>query len=336
MKLTIKYIITSLSIFSLLLAGDEARIGTSGANQLLVPVGARGVAMSGSDLVYSHGVESSYWNPAGLSRLEGATVLASQMKMFGDVGVSFFGAGSKLGSTGAFSLTIKSLDLGDIPVTTVEAMDGTGNTFKPNMTTLALTYANAFSDKARFGISVKAITESIPRASASAFALDAGVQYENLNDIEGLGIGLVLKNIGTDMHYEGSGLTTTASDDENLEDFYNIESSYDKLPSTFDMAMSYKVSGATLALTYTSHNFRYDDLSVGGEYELMEMIYLRGGLSIPMLEEDSHQKDEVLSGFNFGAGLKYNLLGTDLFVEYTYRSQKYFDANNLLSLSVGF
>ena len=56
-------------------------------------------------------------------------------------------------------------------------MDGTGNTFKPNMTTLALTYANAFSDKARFGISV-AITESIPRASASAFALDVS-QYEN-------------------------------------------------------------------------------------------------------------------------------------------------------------
>ena len=88
MKLTIKYIITSLSIYSLLLAGDEARIGTSGANQLLVPV-ELSVAMSGSDLVYSHGVESAYWNPAGLSRLESATVLASQMKMFGDVGVSF-------------------------------------------------------------------------------------------------------------------------------------------------------------------------------------------------------------------------------------------------------
>ena len=138
------------------------------------------------------------------------------------------------------------------------------------------------------------------------------------------------------MHYEGSGLTTTASDDDNLEDFYNIESSYDKLPSTFDMAMSYKFSGATLALTYTSHNFRYDDLSIGGEYELMEMVYLRGGMSIPMLEENSAQEDEVLGGLNFGAGLKYNLLGTDLLIEYTYRSQKYFDANNLLSLSVGF
>ena len=115
-----------------------------------------------------------------------------QMKMFGDVSVNYFGAGSKLGSTGAVSLTVKSIDMGDIPITTVETMDGTGSTFTPT-TTMALTYANAFSDKARFGVSVKSIAESIPRASASALALDAGVQYENLNDIQGLGIALALK-----------------------------------------------------------------------------------------------------------------------------------------------
>ena len=336
MKSLIKIAMSSILLLGILNAGDEARIGTSGANQLLVPVGARGVAMSGADLVYSHGIESSYWNPAGLSRIEGATVLASQMTMFGDVNVSYFGAGSKLGNSGAIGLTVKSIDLGEIPITTVEAMDGTGSSFRPNMSTLSLTYANAFSDKSRFGISVKAISESIPRASASAFALDAGVQYENLNDIQGLGIALALKNIGTDMHYEGSGLTTTASDDDNLEDFYNIEASYDKLPSTFDMAVSYKVAGATLAVTYTSHNFRYDDLTVGGEYQLMDMIFVRGGMSLPQLEDESSQTDEVLGGVNFGAGLKYNLFGTNLLVEYTYRSQKYYDGNNLISLSLGF
>ena len=334
MKSLIKNRMPLLVLLGLLYAGDESRIGTSGANQLLVPVGARGVAMSGADLVYSHGVESAYWNPAGLSRLESTTVLASQMKMFGDVSVNYFGAGSKLGSTGAVSLTVKSIDMGDIPITTVEAMEGTGSTFTPNMTTMALTYANAFSDKARFGVSVKSITESIPRASASALALDAGVQYENLNDIQGLGIALALKNIGTDMHYTGSGLTTMAEED-NLEDFYNVEASHDKLPSTFDMAVSYKVSGATLAATYTSHNFRYDDLTLGAEYELMDMVFLRGGMSLPMLEDDSSQEDEVLSGVNFGAGLKYDLFGTKLLLEYTYRSQKYFDGNSLVSLSVG-
>ena len=62
---------------------------------------------------------------------------------------------------------------------------------------------------------------------------------------------------------------------------------------------------------------------------------LRGGMSLPMLEDDSSQEDEVLSGVNFGAGLKYDLFGTKLLLEYTYRSQKYFDGNSLVSLSVG-
>ena len=81
---------------------------------------------------------------------------------------------------------------------------------------------------------------------------------------------------------------------------------------------------------------RYDDLTVGGEYQLMDMIFLRGGMSLPQLEDESSQTDEVLGGVNFGAGLKYNLFGTNLLVEYTYRSQKYFDGNSLISLSLGF
>ena len=60
MKSLIKNRMPLLVLLGLLYAGDESRIGTSGANQLLVPVGARGVAMSGADLVYSHGVESAY------------------------------------------------------------------------------------------------------------------------------------------------------------------------------------------------------------------------------------------------------------------------------------
>ena len=54
MKSLIKNRMPILVFLGLLYAGDESRIGTSGANQLLVPVGARGVAMSGADLVYSH------------------------------------------------------------------------------------------------------------------------------------------------------------------------------------------------------------------------------------------------------------------------------------------
>ena len=43
MKSLIKNRMPILVFLGLLYAGDESRIGTSGANQLLVPVGARGV-----------------------------------------------------------------------------------------------------------------------------------------------------------------------------------------------------------------------------------------------------------------------------------------------------
>ena len=40
------------------------------------------------------------------------------MEMFGDVGVNYFGVGSPIGEMGALGVTVKSIDMGDIPVTT--------------------------------------------------------------------------------------------------------------------------------------------------------------------------------------------------------------------------
>ena len=51
---------------------QENRTGTNAASELLIPVGARDLAMGGSSLAITSGVESIYWNPAGLGRLEGS------------------------------------------------------------------------------------------------------------------------------------------------------------------------------------------------------------------------------------------------------------------------
>ncbi len=45
---TLKLVLTSVTMFAVLIGGDESRIGTSGGNQVLVPVGARGIALEGS------------------------------------------------------------------------------------------------------------------------------------------------------------------------------------------------------------------------------------------------------------------------------------------------
>ena len=48
---TIKKALPSILAVAILIAGDESRIGTSGGNQVLVPAGARGIAMAGSERV---------------------------------------------------------------------------------------------------------------------------------------------------------------------------------------------------------------------------------------------------------------------------------------------
>ena len=338
MMKTLKLVLTSVTMFAVLIGGDESRIGTSGGNQVLVPVGARGIALAGSERVYSSGLESVYWNPAGLARSQSPTVLASSMDLFNDMGVNYFGASGNFDKLGMLGVTVKSIDMGDIPVTTVEDMDGLGGgTFKPTLTTMGITYANSFSDRSFFGVTGKIVYESIPRATASALALDIGVQYTGLAGVDGLGLGLVLSNIGTDMHYEGSGLTGQGTNEDGISDFLNREASYDKLPSTYNMSLSYSVAGAILGMTYTSHNFSYDELNLGGEYTLNDMFHLRAGLTSPMLEEDSMNDGETLYSMNFGAGLKYSLYGVNLVVDYTMRNQSdSFNTSNVFSLGLVF
>ena len=338
MMKTLKLVLTSVTMFAVLIAGDESRIGTSGGNQVLVPVGARGIALAGSERVYSSGLESIYWNPAGLARSQSPTVLASSMDLFNDMGVNYFGASGNFDKLGMLGVTVKSIDMGDIPVTTVEDMDGLGGgTFKPTLTTMGLTYANSFSDRAFFGVTGKIVYESIPRAEASAYALDIGVQYTGLAGVDGLGLALVLNNLGTDLHYEGSALTSQGTTEDGISDFMNRESSYDKLPSTYNMSLSYSVAGAILGMTYTSHNFSYDELNLGGEYTLNDMFHLRAGVTSPMLEEDSMNDGETLYSMNFGAGLKYSLYGVNLVVDYTMRNQSdSFNTSNVFSVGLVF
>ena len=338
MMKTLKLVLTSVTMFAVLIGGDESRIGTSGGNQVLVPVGARGIALAGSERVYSSGLESVYWNPAGLARSQSPTVLASSMDLFNDMGVNYFGASGNFDKLGMLGVTVKSIDMGDIPVTTVEDMDGLGGgTFKPTLTTMGVTYANSCSDRSFFGVTGKIVYESIPRATASALALDIGVQYTGLAGVDGLGLGLVLSNIGTDMHYEGSGLTSQGTTEDGISDFLNREASYDKLPSTYNMSLSYSAAGAILGMTYTSHNFSYDELNLGGEYTLNDMFHLRAGLTSPMLEEDSMNDGETLYSMNFGAGLKYSLYGVNLVVDYTMRNQSdTFNTSNVFSVGLVF
>jgi hypothetical protein len=308
--------------------------------QTKVPVGARDLAMGGANIANTVGLDAIYWNPAGLSSMKNnAAGVFSTMSIFNDINVNYVAIGLRMGRLGSMGVSLKAFDFGDIPVTTTEDPDGaSGRTFSPTFVTTGLTYSRLLTDAIQVGFTGKLIYESIPRASASAFAFDAGIQYHELGGIPGFSIGLTVKNIGGNMTYQGSALTTQASTGSlGQNEFVDRIASSDQLPAMVELGAGYKRliaenNTVTVSGLFLNNNFGNDAFKIGGEYMFQDLIALRGGY---LLENNTAAEDNLYR-FTAGVGLHYNLGGSDVTFDYTYRDSQYFDGNNLFSLRIGF
>src|SRR5437867_3528095 len=109
------------------LAGSPERLGTSGAEELRMPVGVRSVALGEANAGSVAGVEALYYNPAGIAMGAASTeVLFSHARLIADMDLSYAALTQKMGDVGTLGLSVKALSIGDIPRTTETAPDGTG------------------------------------------------------------------------------------------------------------------------------------------------------------------------------------------------------------------
>jgi len=203
---------------------QNQRTGTAAATELLIPVGARDLALGGANIANSVGVEAIHWNPAGLGRLNhSAEAMFSTMTYMADSNVSYGAVAAKFGEFGIMGLSIKSLDFGEIPLTTVDDPEGAGGKmYSPTYVTLGLTYGRALTDAISAGFTAKLVSESIDRVSSSGFAFDVGLQYDGLVGVSGLQMGIAVKNIGPQMKFDGGGLYRSAvsTDGDRAEQRY--------------------------------------------------------------------------------------------------------------------
>lgn len=320
--------------------GDPARVGTAGGTQVQVPVGARSLSMAGANLATVSGMEAIYWNPAGLSAGDyNAATQVSTMQIFNDINVNYLALASRVGSIGNLGFSLKAINAGDIIVTTEQDADGlSGNTYNPVLITGGLTFSKRLTDVIQFGITGKLIHESIPRASASAFAFDIGIQYHSLGGIEALSMGLAVKNIGSDMTFAGSGLSRRATDVGALnQEFRDIQIQSDKLPASVELALGYthninEENSILFSGNFLNNNFGNDDYRFGAEYSYSDLISLRGGYVLA----DGVESAANLYTFTLGVGLHHKFGGTAFSLDYAFRDSQYFDGNNLFSLTIGF
>lgn len=326
------------------LEGQNKRTGTAAATELLIPIGARDLALSGAAMAISNGTEAIHFNPAGLSRMQySAEGMMSTMSYLGDINVNFGAVAMNFKGFGALGFSVKSLNFGDVPLTTVDDPDNQfGRTFSPTFLTIGLTYSRALTDAVAAGMNLKLVMERIDRVSSSGFAVDLGVQYNRLLGLKGFSLGVAVKNIGPGMQFDGPGLYRDALPIEGLRPAQKLksEAATFELPSTVEIGLAYTAPMAdnlngTICGSFTNNNLFLDEYRLGGEIgyaiEKVQLFARVGANMLPQAETDGN-----IFGPTYGAGLSYAATGIDITIDYAYRTVKFFEANQVMCLRVGF
>jgi hypothetical protein len=303
-------------------AGSSQRTGTNGAHELRLPVGPRGSALGNAGIGDVRGIESTFWNPAGLGTLEGTDVMFSNTQYFADIKLNYAALATRLGTFGTLAFTAKVLSLGDVIVTTEDAPEGTGEILQPTFTVLGVSWGRQFTDRVTFGLSAQYVNEHIAQATASGVAFDFGVQY--VTALNGLRLGLAMKNFGTSMEFGGAGFETAiqppGAEPSASNRVFRATSATFEMPSYFTLGAAYDVrSNAQYRLTtygaFQNNNFTDDNFSGAVELNFRDRYALRGsyfasfGSSTDLNGNESgvefNSGDDLYSGYALGAGAQF-------------------------------
>jgi hypothetical protein len=327
---------TLLCASTIAFGGNETRIGTTGGEQLLIPIGARSIATSGAFMSSLSGLESVYYNPAGLDKFGKSEAMVNVMNWIADIDVSYFGISGNMGDLGTVAFSVKSMNVGDISVTTVDNPEGTGATFSPGFLVAGLSYGKQLTDRVSGGATMKVIHESIMDLSATGFAVDFGAQYQFQNN---LSLGVVLKNIGTNMRFSGGDLEQKAPVDGAApggdEGVYEAVTEKFGLPSTFEVGLAYsrpmgENNALNIATTFVNSNEAENIINMGAEYNLNNLLFVRAGYNMHA-EESEVRNDSQIFGLTYGAGMNYEYSGIAFTFDYAYMDVETFDAGHVFT-----
>jgi hypothetical protein len=338
---------TALLVLVSLALSQGARNGTEAASQLVIHQGARYLSGGGSAATVD-GLESTYWNPAGLAKGQGVNAIFSNRSYIAGMNVNFFGVAMNVGKIGVVGLSGRMIDVGDIEVTDIYNPDGTGEIIVPSYFVVGLSYAKRLSDRTGMGFSINYINEGFGRVKGTGMTVDAGVQYEDFLDVENLDVGVALRNFGSPMRYGGSGLwvNAEASGASRQTDWYKVEAGQFDMPFLMDISAAYGIAGLNLGATYEVNHFSQDKFKVMAEYGFEDIAAVRVGYLMDVEDakddrdtpdiDESTMIENIFEGSSVGASLNLlKLIGLDVSIDYALFMTKYFDDNHVITLRFG-
>ncbi|MGB2866858.1 MAG: PorV/PorQ family protein [Bacteroidota bacterium] len=335
-------VLTSALVFQ----GSVAqKVGTSSLQFLKVMPTARATAMGDAYSTLATGSDAVFWNPAGATIHDGIEITGTYIAWLFDTRQSALASAFSLGDWGTLGLQFQYVDYGSIEVTRVENLGFvgggtdlrynpglTGETFSPSSYVVGISFARALTDKFSAGVTAKYVNESLWSAStvtitnatngqqedvntfARLFLFDFGMQYNT--GFRSIRIGVSIQNFGQQVKF--------------------ARESY-PAPLAFRIGLAADVIGPNALLDQSESNrftvaydlFQPNDYSqqmhVGAEYALDEVVFLRAGYKI-FYDNDN---------FTAGAGIRQTVADIPLSIDYSYGPMgEYLPSVHRISLGV--
>ncbi|RKU08299.1 hypothetical protein C6502_15765 [Candidatus Poribacteria bacterium] len=200
---TIVLLLIAISIVPLESAGQ----GTTAAPILNLGGGTRAAALGDAFSAINNDVTAALWNPSGLGIMDRRQVALSYVdraQLFGEAGeglyYAFFAGALPFGDVGTLGTMLQLEGQGEIDVTTTSPEPIRTENLGTNWV-WTVSYADKLAKGLLGGVSGKVISLKLGEASARAYAIDFGLQYDLPSILVPIRVGAAVQNWGTRIHF---------------------------------------------------------------------------------------------------------------------------------------
>jgi hypothetical protein len=321
-----------IALFSVVANGFSQAVRKYSNEFMNIGVDAAALGMSNAVVASSGDVNSGYWNPAGLMKIEDRQAALMHASYFANIAqYDYAGFATKIDDNSAWGISLIRFGVDDI-LNTTQLIDSQGNIdynrislFSTADYGLTFSYARKMKlEGFQYGVNAKVIRRIIGEfANSWGFGFDAGLQFER-NDWQ---FGLMLRDI-----------TTTYNVWAIDEDEYNkikdaVEGQNQELPESTEITLPKAQLGLAkkfefhydytlLAAVNLNMQFaRTNDListdivsidpAVGFEFGYTDLVFLRAGVGNFQNTEQIDGTKKVGFQPNIGLGFKYKGIQID-------------------------
>ncbi len=304
------------------------KVGRTSLQFLKIGMGARESSLGEACIANPKNINTVFWNPAGITKIENIEVAFHYTKWMIDLNVFGAAAGIDLGNWGVFALNYMMLDYGDLQEAKVTSPSGgldtrTGNLFSGKDLSIGLAYAKEFTDKLSVGINIKYIREDLYKYTTSLIGLDVGSYYDT--GWKGIKLAMSAQNFSSQARWLQTGEEAQQSYEIPL--LFRIGWSIDLLGgSDLFLGGDYNQHRLTVNMDAIHSNDYAERLNMGIEYVFLNQFYLRGGYRINYDEGN-------ISG---GLGVNTKLADFNIQIDYSYVVYDYLDSPHRFSVLISF